>query len=277
MNEILYTYKSDNLYIHHTVTSNPDCNAFSFKSHSHNMYEIYYFLSGDAEYAVEGKIHSLTRGSLIVTEKGQTHNIIIKSSDIPYERIAILFTKPHLSKISSYLSKLTRHGNNLFSLTDKEQVWVEECVQIIKDYNADKEDFEKTAEAVIETILAKIEILSQNRPQVTFEKDDLVREIIKFINENIENDWSLDTLEKTLFRDKAYLNRRFKSVMGCGIWEYNLRKRIFSSQQQLYITRNISSAFANSGFNDYSSFYRKYKKYIGKSPLEDLTKFKNSN
>jgi DNA polymerase-3 subunit delta' len=82
-----------------------------------------------------------------------------------------------------------------------------------------------------------------------------------------------EDMEKALYRNRIYLNRRFKAVMGCSIWEYTLRKRIFTAQQQLYLTRNISEAFRASGFQDYSVFFRHYKKYIGVSPSEELKNF----
>ena len=61
----------------------------------------------------------------------------------------------------------------------------------------------------------------------------------------------LDTLERVFFRNKAHLNRRFKNVMGCSIWEYVIRKRIFSAQQELYFSKSVAAAFKASGFHDY--------------------------
>jgi AraC-like DNA-binding protein len=58
--------------------------------------------------------------------------------------------------------------------------------------------------------------------------------------------------------------------MGYNIWEYIIQKRVFNSRQQLYLTKNITSAFSKSGFKDYSVFYRNYIKYIGLSPSADL-------
>ena len=104
-------------------------------------------------------------------------------------------------------------------------------------------------------------------------EDDLVKQIIRYIDRHLSEDISLDVIESEFYRDKAYLGRRFKAVMGCSIWEYIMRKRIFSAREQLYLTHSVSDAFSVSGFGDYSAFYRKYKKYIGCSPTEDLKKF----
>ena len=68
----------------------------------------------------------------------------------------------------------------------------------------------------------------------------------------------------------AYLNRRFKTVVGTSIWNYTIQKRIVNAQRSLYATGSISSAFQASGFSDYSTFYRNYNRIIGISPSDDL-------
>ena len=104
-------------------------------------------------------------------------------------------------------------------------------------------------------------------------EDDLIKQIIRYIDRHLSEDISLDIIENEFYRDKAYLGRRFKSVMGCSIWGYIMRKRIFSAREQLYLTQSVSDAFTVSGFGDYSAFYRKYKRYVGCSPSEDLKRF----
>ena len=62
--------------------------------------------------------------------------------------------------------------------------------------------------------------------------------------------------------------------MGCTVWEYVVRRRIYSSRQRLFFSGSVTDAFENSGFNDYSSFFRAYKRIIGVSPSEDLKNHK---
>ena len=100
--------------------------------------------------------------------------------------------------------------------------------------------------------------------------NETVREIVRYVNRNLTAPLSLSSLEREFFRDKATLNRLFKSVMGCSIWEYVIRKRIFNARQVLYLSGNVNSAFLASGFGDYSVFYRNYVRITGLSPSADL-------
>lgn len=265
----LYVYQDENYYIHHTRTENPDPGQFSFRRHSHNMYEIYYFLSGAADFVVEGSIHPLERGTLIVTARGQNHHILLRSQETAYERVALLFSQKELPGGFAQAVEAVQKGVNVFPLSQREQIWLEESLRLIEN-RREAEDPLPPIRAVIAGIWAKLSALTTDLPPALPDNDDLVREIIRFIQENLASSWNLDTLAKALYRSKAYLNRRFKGVMGCSIWEYALQKRIFSAQQQLYLSRSIAQAYQQSGFQDYSVFYRQYRKYIGLSPSEDL-------
>lgn len=271
--KMLFHYKDENLFVKHALTSQPDPEDFSFLSHYHNMYEIYYYLQGDADFVVEGGIYPLRRGILLLTAKGQTHNILIRS-DKDYERRVIMFEKEQIPTGAQEVIDALLGGQNCFVLSELDAAWLENCFASIESADRYEISVHDTVEAVIHLILLKLCQYVQTDRMNLPAGDEVVRKTVRYINENLSGDCTLQTLEKVLFRNKAYLNRRFKSVMGCTIWEYVMRKRIFSAQQQLYLSKSVAVAFASSGFNDYSAFYRKYKKYIGMSPQEDLHRYR---
>ena len=57
--------------------------------------------------------------------------------------------------------------------------------------------------------------------------------------------------------------------MGCGIWEYTLHKRIVTARARLLSGESPAAVFESSGFSDYSSFYRQYRKIVGNPPSAD--------
>lgn len=270
--EILFSFRDENLRIHHTLTSKPSIDNFAFQSHSHNMYEIYLFLSGDGEFVIEGNKVQLERGTIIFTLCGQTHNLLLKSDKVPYERIAIMFGDKYLpEECESFLQKASK-GGCVCTLNDNEIEWFLQSISILRNCGTNSV-LKSLSASLINLAMHKIINISYATRSFEETEDDLVKQIIKYIERNLSEEISLDTLEKALYRDKAYLGRRFKEIMGCGIWEYVIRKRIFCAREQLYLTESVSDAFSVSGFKDYSTFYRKYKKYVGCSPSEDLKQF----
>lgn len=270
--KVFYSYRDDHYYVHHTLTTRPEQDAFSFRSHSHNMYEIYFLLDGEADFVVEGNIHTLSSGALMICSRGETHHILIRNREMDYERIAILFSQKMMPEGFQQLFDAAADGSHLFLLNKNERSWLWESFRILEESGG---SVQETAVifSLITAILSKLMIMQKKQKEIVPANDPIVREIIRYIHRHIASEWHLEDLEKALFRNKVYLNRRFKAVMGCSIWEYTLRKRIFTAQQQLYLTRNITDAFRSSGFQDYSVFYRHYKKYIGLSPSEELKKF----
>ena len=60
----IYCFSDGSAYFHHSADASPDPNAFTM--HAHEMYEIFYFVSGRASYIVEGNEYRLESGSLMV-------------------------------------------------------------------------------------------------------------------------------------------------------------------------------------------------------------------
>ena len=273
--EILYSCREDGLKIHHTLTEKPSIDNFAFQSHSHNMYEIYLFLGGEGDFVIEGNVIPLERGTLIFTLCGQTHKLLLKSNKNPYERIAIMFGEKYFPKGCDELLEVASNGGCVANLNEQEITWFLETVKILKN-NATESLVNILASSFINLSIYKITGSSKASNFYDETEDDLVKQIIRYIDRHLSEDISLDSIENEFFRDKAYLGRKFKAVMGCSIWEYIIRKRIFSAREQLYLTQSVSDAFSVSGFGDYSAFYRKYKKYVGCSPSEDLKQFINA-
>ena len=84
-----YSYEGENLYYKHEISHNLPRDAFSM--HSHNMYELLYFVSGDATHVIEDRQYKLKRGDLVLIRPSKYHFIRIDSA-CDYERYDILFS-----------------------------------------------------------------------------------------------------------------------------------------------------------------------------------------
>lgn len=264
----LFVYRDNSLYMHHTLTLDPVVDDFSFKSHSHNMVEIYYFLRGNARFVVEGNIFPLERGNILIMASGQTHHLLLEPSTA-YERMALLIDTSAASPEFDSISEQIYEGANLFELTKHEQIWFEESFTLITKapIDAQKNLVFSFASMIFSLLSTKLTRISE--PHI---EDDMIKKTINYVNKNLSNELNLDIIAGALYCSKASLNRKFREIMGCTVWEYVVRRRIFSARQRLFLLGSVTEAFQKSGFNDYSSFFRAYKKLIGVSPSEDLKK-----
>lgn len=265
----LFEYRDSTLYAHHTLTISPVTDDLSFKSHSHNMVEIYYFLRGNGRFVVEGNIYKMSRGNILVMAGGQTHNLLLEAS-AAYERMALLIDPAVIPREYTAIRPHVFEGSHFFELSSQEQIWFEEGFRLISGVQEEmRHDVILSFSAMIFAMLSTK--INRPIPDATVE-DSTVKQTIRYVNLHLSEELSLESIANALYCNKAVLNRKFRKMMGCSVWEYVVRRRIFSARQHLFFSGSIQEAFEKSGYHDYSSFFRAYKKLIGLSPSEDLAK-----
>ena len=93
----LFEYQDADLFCHHSLDESPSPSEFYM--HAHERMEILYFLSGDAQYLVEGSVYPLHPGELLIMNRAEAHKLQLLSAQ-PYERIVMHFSPLSLIHIS---------------------------------------------------------------------------------------------------------------------------------------------------------------------------------
>ncbi|MCK9208328.1 MAG: AraC family transcriptional regulator [Salinivirgaceae bacterium] len=102
-----------------------------------------------------------------------------------------------------------------------------------------------------------------------------INKILIYIDDNLDNSLSLETISKIAFYSPFHLHRLFKAITNETLNGYVTRKRIEKAALLLLHHKEISIAELSMqyGFNSNSSFTRTFKKYYGVSPIQ----FRSSN
>lgn len=247
-------------------TDAPDLQKFNM--HTHDYYEIYCFLEGNADYFVEGTVYSLKPGDILLLKKAEAHSLLIKTL-VPYDRITIHFSveailQEYRELLCQFLDSRPLGKNNRYAVAlFKNNNWryYMDRIYSTKDH---------TQRRVYLTAL--LYELWQNFPKVcsreTAETDPCAK-VISYINENLTHNLNLEMLCSEFFMSKAQLNRRFKKATGSTVWEYIMTKRLLLAKDYLFKGESPTTVCTKSGFNDYCSFYRAYKAKFGVSPKAD--------
>lgn len=249
----------------------------SFDYHYHDFNKIIIFLSGKVTYLIEGKSYFLKPWDILLVNNHDIHKPIIDSSET-YERIIIWAN-------TNFINEFNYKECNLFScfnVANKRMfnlVRIEEQSQtIIKDliYNLEKsinsnyfgnELFSNTLFLQLLIVLNRIYIQDDYiKDTKSFFYNKQIENILKYINSNLHNDLSIDTLCKEFFLSKYYLMRKFKKETGYTIHNYILQKRLLMSKNLIKSGIPITEVCYKCGFNDYSSFLRAFKKMFNKQP-----------
>ena len=249
-----------------TYTAVPDTEAF--RMHTHDSYEIYCFLAGDARYFVEGSIYTLKPGDILVIKKAEAHSLLI-STPAPYERMVVNFDPEALLEEdpagavafldAKPLGKLSR-----YAAASGHSQWLHylEAICTTKDMQEKR--------LYLTVLLRELRESSPASPTDTVQEN--MMDILSYLNDHIAEPLSLDALCSRFFLSKSQLNRKFKRITGSTVWEYITTKRLLLAKQRMQEGILPTAVYLQCGFNDYCAFFRAYKKLFHCSPKEDCRK-----
>ena len=270
---INYIYSRNELTFTHTIDATP--NQEHFEMHAHSFYELYYFISGNGHYFIEGTEYPLQSGSLLLMRANETHKLTIESTT-PYERISLHFPSSILLAIDPELKLLDAFNNRpigTWNLYLPNELDCDVKTHLLGMVTQSKTEYRQRLAIVsrLGCLLYDInECFHKNRQHLPIEvANDTISQVIDFINANLMNAWNLSDLASQFFISKSYLNRKFKQVTGSTVWDYVLIKRLMIARETIRNGTPATLAFKSCGFNDYSTFYRQYKQRFGVSPNED--------
>ncbi len=264
-------YRNETLFFGHNTTI-PDLTA-PFAIHSHAMYELYYFMSGNCDYTVEGVSNHLEAGTLLAIRAGEAHCPALRDTS-PYERITIHFLPSALDVFDPAHRLLTPFDdhplgrNNLYPPIITRESGIAECFDILQQAHGDKYDLDIRMQTMFFRILCILSDLHKEKSATSAVADPLVMAIIDYIDLHLTTPLSLDILCRHFFISKSHLQRLFHHSTGMTLWNYITLKRLTFAQKKIRDGISATQAAADSGFPDYSTFFRAYKNRFGRSPTE---------
>lgn len=266
-------YLNDNFKIFHIR----DKKDIKFEYHHHDFSKIVILIDGDLTYYIEGKAYILKPWDILFINKNEIHKPVV-NPDKYYERIVIWLNPDFMAKYAQGNNDLLKcfevaikNNYNLLRLNMKS---IEIIKNIIQDIQSCDNSNEFGSEILKESLFVQLMVLmnrlflnsDKNRDLEDIQYDKTIEGVLNYINSNLENDLSIDTIASKFFISKYYLMRKFKSQIGSSIHNYIIQKRLILAKSLISEGLTMSNVCSKCGFNDYSSFVRAFKKVYGVSP-----------
>ena len=250
-------YLNDNFKIFHIR----DKKDIKFEYHHHDFSKIVILIDGDLTYYIEGKAYILKPWDILFVNKNEIHKPVVNPNKY-YERIVIWLNPDFMAIKNNY---------NLLRLNMKSIEVIKNLIQDIQNCNNSNEF---GSEILKESLFVQLMVLmnrlflnsDKNRDIEDIQYDKTIEGVLNYINSNLENDLSIDTIASEFFISKYYLMRKFKNQIGSSIHNYVVQKRLILARSLISDGLSMSSVCSRCGFNDYSSFVRAFKKVYGVSP-----------
>ena len=268
-----FKFSNNNIICHHSVDEHPE--QIKFNMHTHTDCEIFYFLGGEGNYYIEGNKYPLLPGDVLITNNTESHFIELNTK-IPYERFALHFKKNFIQTLDQgqlLLAPFENREPGKYNLLRSENPDSEMYIVLLNNMMAETSNRGLQLETNLFPLLNEILIAFNNSGFQKVEGGKTsAQQIARYINENLENQISLDDICDKFFLSKSQLCRLFKKNFGSSVWSYITIKRLVAAQNMLDIGCAPSRVYSECGFSDYSVFFRAYKRYFGKSPSQGIKK-----
>ena len=267
-------YYDDQIVFVHTYSPHPRDSDFIM--HVHEECELFYFISGNAKFLVEGSEYPLKPGYLLLMSPVESHRIKILA-DEPYERFTVQFS-PSLfdsldpsRRLLSCFQDRPLGKQNLYLPTE---FGSSQPIEFLHAMHKPIPDREAKRLAVYISFLSLLHLLNQafekkQQSETDTAARDIAEEVVGYINQHLFDDLSLELLGRQFYMSTSQLSRLFKRATGSPVWEYIQIKRLMAARSQIRSNVPVSKAAADCGFHDYSAFYRAYLHKFGVSPKKD--------
>lgn len=247
--------------------------------HQHDFYEVYFFISGNVEYSVEGKSYLLKEGDLLLINPLELHQPRIGPDQNPYERVVLWINKNYLSKLCTNNTSLSQcfdntnpQHTNLLRLSRPQQKYISSKLSELLDESASTDyGSDLAAEAILTRFLVELNRLTlstEKKVDTDKTQSPLVSEVLSYINHHYCEKISLSSIADEFFISKYYLSHAFNSVVGTSVNRYITLKRLINAKQMLSSGIKPTTAAIHCGFNDYAGFYRAFTAEYGITPKE---------
>ena len=239
--------------------------------HFHDIYEIYYMVSGKCQYLIDEREYDINMGDVVLIPEGVVHKT--KYGEKPHRRLLIecsihFIPEALKEKITStvFLCRSSRETQQIYEFLQKIEAEYKRG-----DYLT--QESLKSYMSLLFITLAR----SENTIGLGETKNPIISKTVSYIKTNFNSDITLSEVAKEHFISPEHLSRTFKKEMGVGFSDFLTMVRLQNAENMLKIqdNRSISEIAYSCGFNDSNYFSDKFKKAYGVSPLKYRQKTKN--
>lgn len=242
-------------------------NGLQYELHCHDQYEINYILGGDVVFLMEGMEFRPQPNSVLLIAPHKFHGLYT-FSERPYIRYQIHFYPDVLTEEEQQLLLLPFNKENVM-FCNADRFHLDHYMEAIDDCQIlDSLLLDIAIRSRLVSLLSQLNAISASAINGA-EIDPIAREILMYINEHLTEPLYVEEIAKKFFMSKNYLTKIFRKLTGTTVSNYILHKRLSIAKGLIQAGHPATVAALQSGFPEYSTFYRNYKKVFGYSPNQE--------
>jgi len=246
--------------------------------HHHDFYEVYFLLSGDVAYWVEGRIIRLTPGDLLFINPMELHRPLTEPEKPMCERFVLWVNRDFLEGLAAEGTALTgcfdtslpNHSHLVRPGNPERAALAAKMGELVRESYGSEFGGGVSAYGIFLQIMVQLNRLARREKggQEGEQLSPLVRGAMHYIGENLSSELSLERIAGEMYVSKYHLSHAFTREVGISVYRYVLLRRLMLARQLLLEGEAAGQVCRSCGFSDYTSFYRAFKSEYGVSPRE---------
>ena len=233
----------------------------------HNYHEILLFVGGKTTFLSEEKRIPLSPYQTVIIPK-ETYHQFLNVTDEEYHRCVFSFYDvPELEELIQKCMSVPR----VIDTGEEQRLWFQKMNETV-----DSDCPESEKQLIMRSLLALV-LSGISREHKAVKEGSKPHEIttkcIELINIELCGSISIPELSRRLSVSVSTLTQTFKKDMNISVYQYILRKKLILARQKIQDGESATTAALLCGFNDYSSFYKQYKKMFGVVPSKKAPDF----
>lgn len=251
--------------------------------HWHEYMEISYIQKGKGTYEIEDKTLSVEKGDIVIINNIERHRVTYKPEDLLYETVfhfepGLIWSKENSPFDYNYLKLFFYKGNfnNKPELNSEIKKVITSLIsEIVTEYQKKEPYYELMIKSKLLTVITylirqcNLKTVSDYDVIVKRNTIDRLQRILEYINENFDQNITMDSCAKKFFMNPSYFSDYFKKNIGINFLEYLAKVRVAEAIRLLNENKANSTEVAFiCGFNNTVSFYNAFKKITGVNPSD---------
>ena len=249
-----------------------------FEAHCHDFHKIVLCLKGQVTYIMEGNTYYLRAWDILLIPEHQIHRSILRSGEEPYERIILWINDAFLRRfgekaLEDVFEWPYRAKSGLFRPDAGSRALLLEKLQGVERSQASAQSGHALmADTYLLQFLLELgRLLPEEDGAIeagTVRGDPRLRDMLEYINANLSEDLSVESLSRRFYISPSYLMHAFKRHTGCTVHRYVSQKRLVSASERIRRGEGVLEAASRSGFAEYTTFLKAFRKQYGCAPGE---------
>lgn len=252
--------------------------------HYHDFYELIYIMEGEFSSLIEDRAVRMRKGDFLLIDKNVMHKYHPTGKSMASSRRIILWISDQmlreLAEGEPFLAEcFWGEGPKLYHFP----IYYEEILrgfllklamsEILEGDEAQNCGIRKVMDrgnlslffGYLNVLCKREEYLSATQEIVDH---PLVEQVTGYIEVHLGEGITVEDVAETVHMSKFYFLRKFKEITGMTVHNFIVNKRIIAACQAMAEGKSITESWQMTGFADYSSFLRNFRKIYGISPRE---------